>query len=223
MWCELFQFPLPHVPSPTTQIFFPRSIENELAAQDAGIRSRGLLNSRNRLTVVSHEQELYGVYDVDETAMDSKTHSPASLYQKPMPLPTLPHSAPLPPPPPSQEHASLPLPPAPPPKSPLPEIRLTPNRRRPSLDNLTPPNVRPSQDPIADRFENPATKVSRLRPSFRGTWSQRTPGAASPRYCGADHERWSVFNLYRSGRPVAAVMPRSSRVGRGNRNYVGPT
>jgi hypothetical protein len=200
LWCEPFQFPPLHVSSPTAQIFFPRSIESELAAQDAGIRSRGLLSSRNRLTVVSHEQELYGVYDVEESVMDSKTHSPTSPYQKPMPLPSLPHSAPLPPPPPPQEHASLPPPPVPPAKSPPTEIRLTPNRRRPSLDNSTPPNARPSQNFIADRFENPATKVSRLRPSFRGTWSPRTPGAASPRYCGVDHERGRfLINIDRGG------------------------
>jgi len=153
----------------TLVIFFPRSIENEIAAQDAGIRSHGLISSRNRLTFVSQEQELYGIYDPEEATVDSKAPSPASLNQKPMPLPSLPHSHPPPPPPPlPQARASLPLPPPPPPKSPGTEIPLTPNRRRPSLDiNSTPPTVRPSRNFIADRLENPATKVSRLRPSFR--------------------------------------------------------
>ena len=181
------------IPSPTAQIFFPRSIENEIAAQDAGIRSRGLISSRNRLTFVSQEQELYGIYDPEETPVDSKAPSPSSLYQKPMPLPSLPQSHPPPPPSVPQGRDSLPLPPVPPPKPPATEISLTPNRRRPSLDHSTPPAVKSSRNFIADRLENPATKVSRLRPSFRsptGTWFLRSPGAAShPRYCGADHER----------------------------------
>jgi len=157
----------------TLVIFFPRSIENEIAAQDAGIRSRGLFNSRNHLTFVSQEQELYGTYDPEEAQADSKSVSPSSPFEKAMPFPS---SSPpqLPPLLSSQDFTTpsplLPLPvlPALPPlaTTPLPppprdSIRLAPNRRPPSLDDIRSP---PSN---TDRFNNPATKVSRSRPNLR--------------------------------------------------------
>jgi len=178
--------PIPclYVPSHTAQIFFPRSVENEIAAQDAGTRSRGLLSSRNHLTFVSQEQELYGTYDPEETPVDRKTPSPSTLYQESMPLPSLPRSPPLPPLPP-QERASLPLPPLPPSmseSSPPTAIPLAPNRRPPSVDNHgTPPAVRAPQNIIVDRLNNPATKVSRIKPNYRspiGTWLLSVPPLA---------------------------------------------
>jgi len=152
----------------TLVIFFPRSIENELAAQDAGTRSRGLFSSRNHLTFVSQEQELYGTYEPEETPVDSKAPSPSPPYQESMPLPSLLRSPPLPPLPP-QERASLPLPPLPlqMSESPSTAIPLTPNRRPPSFDNVTPQVARAPPNIIVDRLNNPATKISRLRPNFR--------------------------------------------------------
>ncbi|KAI0301765.1 hypothetical protein B0F90DRAFT_295561 [Multifurca ochricompacta] len=64
----------------TLVIFFPRSIEKEIVAHDAGIRSRGFFGSRNHLTFVSHEQELYGTYDVEDIGFDSKGVSPTSMH-----------------------------------------------------------------------------------------------------------------------------------------------
>jgi hypothetical protein len=170
----------------TLVIFFPRSIETEIAAHDAGARTRGIFSSRHHLTLISQEQELCGtyVYDPEDTPVDSDAASPSSLYNKPTSFPSSlspsredilvpaysPQQSPILPPPTAQ-----PLPTEP--------IRLTPNRRRPSLD--LPPPTRKSQQQqqqqqqpasdFAERFNNPATSVSRLaKQSFRpsiGTWS----------------------------------------------------
>jgi hypothetical protein len=167
------------------QIFFPRSIETEIAAHDAGARTRGIFSSRHHLTLISQEQELCGtyVYDPEDTPVDSDGASPSSLYNKPTSLsPSLspsredilvpaytPLQSPAPPPPTAQPVPTVP-------------IRLTPNRRRPSLD--LPPLPRKYQQQqhqpqrpasnFAERFNNPATSVSRLKHSFRppiGTWN----------------------------------------------------
>lgn len=165
--------------SPLAQIFFPRSIETEIAAHDAGARSRVLFSSRHHLTLISQEQELCGtyVYDPEDTPVDGNGVSPSPLYYKPAAFPPsdspsrddiyapayLPQQsgAPPPPPPPTQ----------PPPTEP---IRLTPNRLQSSVEGISPPPARKQQQQqpplpssLADRFNNPASSVSRLEQSFR--------------------------------------------------------
>jgi len=148
----------------TLVIFFPRSIENEIAAQDAGIRSRGFFGSRNHLTFVSQEQELYGTYDPEDAPGDSKAASPSSLYHNPAALPS---SMPFR----GTAQSPLPLvhaPPTPPPPLPPKEpIRLIPNRRRPSVDNHPSPLAAMPSLNSMDRFDNPATNISRPKTSFR--------------------------------------------------------
>lgn len=165
-----------HVYSSWAQIFFPRSIETEIAAHDAGVRSRGLFSSRHHLTLISHEQELCGTYvcDPEDTPVDSNAGSPSSLYKTAAyspPSSTSDFHAPAYTPP---ELPQAPPPPPPAQQLPAPEpIRLTPNRRQPSLDTILPPigkqqkhkQLRPLS--IADRFNNPATNVSRLKQTFR--------------------------------------------------------
>jgi hypothetical protein len=162
-------------PRAPRQIFFPRSIETEIAAHDAGARGRRLFSSRHHLTLISQEQELYGTYafDPEETPVDSNADSPSSLYYKPAAFP--PSSSP------SQEDIYIPtymqqqeLAPSPPPPAQLPTepIRLTPNRRRPSLDCVLSPTKKFQQQRqqqasgLAERLLNPATNVSRLKESF---------------------------------------------------------
>jgi hypothetical protein len=164
-----------HVYSPWAQIFFPRSIETEIAAHDAGARSRGLFSSRHHLTLISQEQELCGtyVYDPEDTPVDSNADSPSSIYKTAAyspsstsdiyaPAYTPPQLPPGPPPPPPAQQLPAPEP-----------IRLTPNRRQPSLDSILPPPGKQLKQPqlrplsIADRFNNPATNVSRLKQTFR--------------------------------------------------------
>lgn len=179
MWFGAFRFSgsFP-IFSPLPQIFFPRSIETEIAAHDAGARTRGIFSSRHHLTLISQEQELCGtyVYDPEDTPVDSDAASPSSLYHKP--------SSSSPSLSPSREDILVPAytpqqsPMPPPTAQPLPTepIRLTPNRRRPSLDLPTPPPrkyqqqqqqpQRPASN-FAERFNNPATSVSRLKHSFR--------------------------------------------------------
>jgi hypothetical protein len=158
------------------QIFFPRSIETEIAAHDAGARGRRLFSSRHHLTLISQEQELYGTYafDPEETPVDSNAASPSSLYYKPAAFP--PSSSP------SQEDIYIPaylqqqeVAPSPPPPAQLPTepIRLMPNRRRPSLDCVSPQTRKFQQQQqqqqasgYAERLLNPATNVSRLKESF---------------------------------------------------------
>jgi hypothetical protein len=161
----------------TLVIFFPRSIETEIAAHDAGARGRRLFSSRHHLTLISQEQELYGTYafDPEETPVDSNAASPSSLYYKPTAFP--PSSSP------SQEDIYIPayvlqqeLAPSPPPPAQLPTepIRLTPNRRRPSLDCVSSPTRRFQQQQqqqqkasgLAERLLNPATNVSRPKEGF---------------------------------------------------------
>ena len=162
------------------QIFFPRSIETEIAAHDAGARGRRLFGSRHHLTLISQEQELCGTYafDPEETPVDSSAASPSSLYNKPAVF--SPCSSP------SQEDIYIPayvrpqeLVPSPPPPAQLPSepIRLTPNRRRPSLDCVSPPARKFQQlqlqqkqqqqqaSGLAERLLNPAMPVSRLKES----------------------------------------------------------
>ncbi|KAH9981558.1 hypothetical protein BJV74DRAFT_887515 [Russula compacta] len=168
----------------TLIIFFPRSIENEIVARDVGTRSRGFfqsLRSRNHLTFVSQEQELYGTYDPEDTPLDKQSVSNFSPDHKPAPLP-LPPSGPL--------LRELPRPPLShtPPMTPTEPIRLSPNRRQPSFDHQSLPTVRLSSNK-GNRYSNPATKVSWLRQSFRspiGAWPSRTLGA-SPQPLSADH------------------------------------
>jgi hypothetical protein len=165
------------------------------------MRSRGLFGSRTHLTLVSQEQELYGTYDPEEAQADSKYVSPSSPFQKSVPfLSGCPQLPPLLSPQDFTQSPLLPplpvLPALPPlattPPPPRDSIRLIPNRRPPSLDNIrSPPPINP------DRFSNPATKVSRSRsrPNLRsqiGAWTSRTQtrGASSPpRSRSADHER----------------------------------
>lgn len=162
----------------TLVIFFPRSIDSEIAAHDAGARGRRLFSSRHHLTLISQEQELCGTYafDPEETPVDSNAASPSSLYYKPAAFP--PSSSP------SQEDMYIPtyiqqqdLVPSPPPPAQLPTepIRLTPNRRRPSLDCISPSTRKFQQQQqqqqqqasgFAERLLNPATNVSRLKESF---------------------------------------------------------
>ncbi len=199
---RVFHLPCPYAFSHTAQIFFPRSIEDEIAANDAGIRSRGLFSSRKYLTFVSQEQELYGTYDPEETPVDSKAPSPSSFYHKPMSLPSsappppLPRLLPLP-----REPVPLPLPPLPAltPPPPLEFMPLAPNRRPPSLDNLSKP---PAND--AEMFNNPATKVSRVHSlrSPTGVSIARAQDASSPPPSGgaADRERGGRSYLDLGGR-----------------------
>ena len=145
------------------QIFFPRSIENEIVARDAGIRSRGFFQSfrsRNHLTFVSQEQELYGTYDPEDTPVDVDKQSVSNFSPDQKPA-LLPPSAPL--------LRELPRPPLShtPPLTPTEPIRLSPNRRQPSFDHHSLPTVRLSSVNKGNRYSNPATKVSWLRQSFR--------------------------------------------------------
>ncbi|KAH9976362.1 hypothetical protein BGW80DRAFT_1168046 [Lactifluus volemus] len=143
--------------SAMTLIFFPRSIENEIAAHDVGIRSR-IFTTRSHLALVSHEQELCGTYDVADTATDSKDARPSSLYPVPSSLPQ------------SQMDIEPALPQRPSSLTPLPlpdSFPLSPNRYRSSLNSRTPPPTAKSLSENVDRFNNPATKVSLFRQSLR--------------------------------------------------------
>jgi len=140
----------------TLVVFFPRSIENEIAAHDAGIRNRLSFHSRTNLTV-SREQELYGTYDIDD-ACESKRTSPSSLYPMPAPLPRVSRGAVQPQLPSLQTQ----LPPA-------EGFPLTPNRRRSSLEDGTSATAMKPPLRYMDRFNNPATKVSLFRQSFRSS------------------------------------------------------
>jgi len=163
----------------TLVIFFPRSIENEIFARDTGIRSRGLFSSRNHLTFVSQEQELYGTYDPEDITPVDKKPGDASppllppLYQKPTAISS---STPL------WEGTQSPTPLAHPPPTLNLEptnIRLAPNRRQPSPERRTSLVAKLPWN-YAERFDNPATRVSRLRQSFRspiGAWIPRALGS----------------------------------------------
>jgi len=154
-----------------------------------GIRSRGLFSSRNQLTFVSQEQELYGTYDPEDiTPVDKKPEDVSSppllpsLYQKPAAVPS---SAPL------WEDTQSPVPLT----QPLPTlrveptgVRLAPNRRLPSPERRTSLVAKLPLN-YAERFNNPATRVSRLRQSLRspiGAWIPRTLGSPPLR---EDHAR----------------------------------
>ncbi|KAI0253703.1 hypothetical protein BJV78DRAFT_1360034 [Lactifluus subvellereus] len=138
----------------TLVVFFPRSVENEIAAHDAGIRNR-LSFSRNNFTV-SHEQEIFGTYDVDDARIESKRAS--SLYLMPAPLP------------PSRVSPGAVQPQLPSLQTQLPPSEgfpLTPNRRRSSFEYGTPATTVKRPPNNVDRFNNPAMKVSPFRQSFR--------------------------------------------------------
>ena len=152
-----------------TQIFFPRSIENEILAHQSGIRSRGLFSSRHQLTFVSQEQENFGTYDVEDAQIDRKAVSPTLSLT---PLPLFPSRAlrsetqsPF------SDPQQIQLQQQPPEYS--EPVRLTPNRRAPSPNNNeTPATTKPIFDkPLNDnvyRFNNPALQNSRVKkPSFR--------------------------------------------------------
>jgi len=172
--------------SPLAQVFFPRSIETEIAAHDAGARSRGLFGSRHHLTLISQEQELCGtyVYDLEDPPVDDNAVSPSSMYYKPaaIPLSESPPGEDIYAPAHSPQHFPTPPPPAQAQPLPTEPVRLTPNRRQSSVEGVSLPamkyqqqqQVQPSN--LADRFNNPATSVSRLKPKrgFRspiGVWS----------------------------------------------------
>ncbi|KAH9959124.1 hypothetical protein BC827DRAFT_1216351 [Russula dissimulans] len=152
----------------TLVIFFPRSIENEILTRDTGMRSRGLFSSRNQLTL-SQEQELYGTYDPEDITPVDKNPEDLSpplplLYQKQAAVPasaqplwegTPSSPAPLAHPPPTLQHVE-----------PTTNIRLAPNRRAPSPERRT-SFVGKLPWNYAERFNNPATRASRMRPSFR--------------------------------------------------------
>ena len=155
-----------------------------------------MFSSRHHLTLISQEQELYGTYayDPEDTPVDSDAASPSSLYYKP---------AAFSPSSPSQEDIYAPMytqdqsPLSPPPAAQLPTepIRLTPNRRRPSLDSVPPPTRKFQQQQqqqqqqqhqppssLAERFNNPATNVSRLKHSFQASTGTRNPPTVHVRF-----------------------------------------
>jgi len=159
----------------TLVIFFPRSIETEIAAHDAGVRGRRLFGSRHHLTLISQEQELCGTYAFDpeetRTPVDSNSNagSPSSLYYKPAAFPSSPSQEAIYILPYAQQQELAPSPP-PPAQLPTEPIRLAPNRRRPSLDCVPPPSRKfqqqqqqQQQQQVAERLLNPATNMSRLK------------------------------------------------------------
>jgi len=131
--------------------------------------------------LISQEQELCGTYayDPEETPVDSNAASPSSLYYKPtaFPLPSSPSQEDIYGPAYMQQQQEHELPPPPRAQLPTEPIHLAPNRRRASLDSVPPPTRKFQQQQqqqqqqqalsLAERFNNPATNVSRLKQSFR--------------------------------------------------------
>ncbi|KAI0273072.1 hypothetical protein BGY98DRAFT_1099565 [Russula aff. rugulosa BPL654] len=137
----------------TLVIFFPRSIETEIAAHDAGARGRRLFSSRHHLTLISQEQELCGTYafDPEETPVDSNAPSPSSLYYKP----------------PATGACAVTAAPGTAFDGTHPFDAESP----PTLLDCVPSPVRKFQQQqqasgLAERLLNPATNVSRLKPGF---------------------------------------------------------
>lgn len=158
-----------------TQIFFPRSIENEILAHESGIRSRGFFGSRQQLTFVSQEQEIFGTYDLEDAQFDCKAVSP-TLSSAPLPL--LPSKArragTLPP---SLQSPSLQSPSSEPQQQQLQRelsdsVHLAPNRRAPSPScNETHVTIKPRFEKRlsinVSRFNNPALQSMKAKPSTR--------------------------------------------------------
>jgi len=169
----------------TLVIFFPRSIENEILAHESGTRSRGIFSSRHQLTFVSQEQEIFGTYDLEGDAqMDCKDNlslSPSCKGTSPPPLSNIPvpqRTLYLGPGSPDSEQS---VPQSQPPQyvqqqALVEPVRLVPNRRAPSPGPKFSPEIpaRPKL-PIDSiyRFNNPAMRTSKLKPSFRTAMDMR--------------------------------------------------
>ncbi|KAI0043116.1 hypothetical protein FA95DRAFT_1563648 [Auriscalpium vulgare] len=157
----------------TLVIFFPRSIEGEISRNTS--RNRGFFSSKNHLTFVSQEQELYGTYDVRDTEDPDKEPPPSSIYEESIAVApsTAWRQEAQPPSADSQYPPPPPLPKVTTPQSAAPErpltIRLEPNRRVPEPDiELRPQQAVPklTADNLA-KHNSRAKKVAHFVQNFK--------------------------------------------------------